>query len=52
MGCTVRVGRAEGRVVPGVSGLPGWWCFETALLDIEVIWSVRVRAVLCDVTGG
>jgi len=52
MVCRVRVGRATGRVVPGVLGRLGLWCFETALLDIEVIWSVRVRAVLCDVTGG
>jgi len=52
MGCRVRVGRAEGRVVPGVLGRPGWWCCETALLDIETFWSVGVRAVRCDVSGG
>jgi len=52
MGCRVRVGRAEGRVVPGVLERPGWWCCETALLDIEMFWSVGVRAVRCDVTGG
>jgi len=52
MGCRVRVGRAEGRVVPGVLGRPGWWCCETALLDIDMFWSVGVREVPCDVTGG
>jgi len=45
MGCTERVGRAEGRVVPGVLGRPGWWCSETALLDIEIFWSVGLHAV-------
>jgi len=52
MGCRERVVRAEGLVVPGVLGCPGWWCSETALLDIEMFWSVGVRAVRCDVSGG
>jgi len=52
MGCRVRVGRAEGRVVPGVLGRPGLWCCETALLDIEMFCSVGVRAVRCAVTEG
>jgi len=52
MGRRERVGRAEGRVVPGVLRRPGWWCCETALLDIEMFRSVGVRAVRCDVSGG
>jgi len=52
MGRRERVGMAEGRVVPGVLGRPGLWCCETALLDIEMFWSVGVRAVRCDVSGG
>jgi len=32
-------------VAPGVLGRPRWLCSETALLGIEMFWSVGVRTV-------